>query len=118
MGGRLALIFSVILKQRLQSLVSHRLAALVLGFNLISTELFLPASPSRLQNKNSTEPKLEADSGADVSSSLIYVVVVGFVAFFVLLGGGVVCFLVMGKAIQWHATVPLPQNNRTHTRKN
>lgn len=87
MGGRLALIFSVILKQRLQSLVSHRLAALVLGFNLISTELFLPASPSRLQNKNSTEPKLEADSGADVSSSLIcVVVVVGFVAFCVLLG--------------------------------
>ena len=38
MGGRLALIFSAILKQRLQSLISHRLAALVLGFNLISTE--------------------------------------------------------------------------------
>lgn len=34
MGGRLALVFSVILKQRLHRLVSHRLAALVLlGFN-------------------------------------------------------------------------------------
>lgn len=81
MGGRLALIFSVILKQRLQSLVSHRLAAsALLGFNLISTELFLPASPSRLQNKNSTEPKLEADSGADVSTRFIYGL--GFFFFF------------------------------------
>lgn len=73
MGGRLALIFGVILKQRLQSLVSHGLAASVLlGLNLISTELLLPGSPSRLENKNSTEPKLEADSGADVSARLIY----------------------------------------------
>lgn len=72
MGGRLALIFSVILKQRLQSLVSHRLTALFLPWlNLISTEL-LPGSPSRLQNKNSTE-KLGVDSGADVSTRFIYV---------------------------------------------
>lgn len=76
MGGRLALVFSVILKQRLHSLVSHRLAASVLlGFNFISTDLFLPGSPSRLQNKNSTEPKLEADPGADVCTRVIYVVV-------------------------------------------
>lgn len=72
MGGRLALIFSVILKQRLQNLVSHRLAALfLLRLNLISTEL-LPGSSQRLQNKNSTEQKLEADSGADVSIRLNY----------------------------------------------
>ena len=72
MGGRLALIFSVILKQRLQNLVSHRLAALfLLGLNLISTEL-LPGSSQRLQNKNSTEQKLEADSEADVSIRLNY----------------------------------------------
>lgn len=38
--------FNLILKQRLQSLVSHRLAALVFGFNLISTELLLPAGLS------------------------------------------------------------------------
>lgn len=79
MGGRLALVFSVILKQRLHSLVSHPLAALVLlGFNFISTELLLPDSPSRLQNKTSTEPKLEADSGADVSTRVIC----GFFFFF------------------------------------
>lgn len=72
MAGRLSLIFRAIPTLRLQSLVSHRLAPLVvLGFSRISTEL-LPASPSRLQNKNSTEPKLEADSVADVSTRFIY----------------------------------------------
>lgn len=87
MGERLALIFSIILKQRLQSLVSHRLAALVfLGFDFISTELLLPGSPSKLQNKNSTEPKLETDSGADVSTSVINVWF-GF-SFFLFLGDG------------------------------
>lgn len=65
--------FNLIRKQRLQSLVSHRLAALVPGFNLISTELPLPGSPLRLQNKKSSEPKLEAVSGADVSAGVIYV---------------------------------------------
>lgn len=65
--------FTLIRKQRLQSLVSHRLAAFFLGFNLISTERVLPGSPLRLQNKKSTEPKLGAGSGADVSARVIYV---------------------------------------------
>lgn len=65
--------FNLIRKQRLQSLVSHRLAAFVLGFNLISTELVLPGSPLRLQNKKSTEPRLEAGAGADVSARVIHV---------------------------------------------
>lgn len=73
MGGRLALIFSVIRQQRLQSFSQLWFGRLISSWVEPYFHRTSAGSSSRLQNKDSAEHKLEADSGADVSTGLIYV---------------------------------------------
>lgn len=72
MGGRLALIFSVIRQQRLQSSSQSWFGRLISSWVEPYFHRTSAGSSSRLQNKDSAEHKLEADSGADVSTRLMF----------------------------------------------
>lgn len=72
MRGRLVLIFSVMRQQRLQSFSQSWFGRLISSWVEPYFHRTSAGSSSRLQNKDSAEHKLVADSGADVSTGLIY----------------------------------------------